>query len=82
MRSMINIEESRTQRENTLATMSVLYPVAFAVVTASNSRSGQALQVWEADDARDQRSHTEKFLQMPLTAPVGIHPIVKNVSTI
>lgn len=50
MRTMINLTESPEFKENTLATIAVLYPLAFAKAAISDSRTGRALQRWRAAD--------------------------------
>ena len=47
MRPMINLETRPKNEENTLASMASLYPLAFAMAVASNSRAGLALRRFE-----------------------------------
>jgi len=49
-RDTMNSEARIQSRENTLTTLAAMYPVAFAMVAASNSRAGQAIRRWKSSD--------------------------------
>lgn len=69
MMSMIVIELQPEPEANAMATLAILYPLAFAMVAASTSRAGRlALHHQEVTRLLDHRRDTEKFLQAPPVA--------------
>lgn len=72
---MLSIEIPPAPEVNPQSIMALLYPEAFAMVTASNSRIGQPGQREGIIHLLDHRSDAEKFLQMPAVNQVGLLPM-------
>jgi hypothetical protein len=61
----------------TLATLTALYPLAFAMANASNSRTSLALQRRRLARPNIPRGSEERSLKTPVTVLVGLHPMAK-----
>jgi hypothetical protein len=63
---MINSETQPQNEANTLATVAGLYPLAFAMVAASNSRAGLALRRFEIAGSNASRNCVDQPINSSL----------------